>query len=241
MLWKKGWYETRIRLLFVLALVVVITVLTMDPAPPGAGSGPLVGATMLPAMFAAFLLAGAGVKTQLGGLQRSKGLHGSMYYTLSLPVTRTRLFNVRVSLGLAETAVIQILTISAIWLVHAPPGPNATPSDMFKHVVVSLPSDMFKHEVVAFFCVTAVYSLGVFFATFLDEVYQHWATVFTVVGTIVILSRVPLPAWMQNFLVVSQASPLNTHTMPWMAMAVLLGLSGMLLLIALKIVRSLEY
>jgi len=29
--------------------------------------------------------------------------------------------------------------------------------------------------------------------------------------------------------------------MPWNAMAVLLGLSGMLLLIALKIVRSLEY
>ena len=229
MLWKKGWYETRIRLLFVLALVVVIAVLTMDPAPPAAGIGPVVGATMLPAMAAALLLAGAGVKTQLGGLQRSKGLHGSMYYTLSLPVTRTRLFNVRVSLGLAEAAVIQVLTISAILLVHPPPGPNATPSDMF------------KHGVVAFFCVTAVYSLGVFFATFLDEVYQHWATIFTVVGTIVILSRVLLPASMDAFLVLSRASPLNTHTMPWIAMAVLLGLSGMLLLIALKIVRSLEY
>ena len=89
MLWKKGWYETRTRLLIVLAVVVVITVLTMDPAPAGAGSGPLVGATTIPAMLAALLLAGAGVKTQLGGLQRSKGLHGSMYYTLSLPVTRT--------------------------------------------------------------------------------------------------------------------------------------------------------
>jgi hypothetical protein len=229
MLWKKGWYETRIRLLFVLAVVVVITIMTMSPSPPppGEGIGPLVGVTTIPAMAAALLLAGAGVKTQLGGLQRSKGLHGSMYYTLSLPVTRTRLFNVRVSLGLAETAVIQVLTFSAILLVHLhpAPGPNA------------MPSDMFKHEVVAFFCVTAVYSLGVFFAAFLDDVYQHWATIFTVVGTIVILNRVPLPAWMQS----SLASPLNTHTMPWMAMAVLLGLSGMLLLIALKIVRSLEY
>ena len=190
----------------------------------------MVGATMIPAMLAALLLAGAGVKTQLGGLQRSKGLHGSMYYTLSLPVTRTRLFNVRVSLGLAETAVIQVLTFCAIWLVHPAPGPNN-----------AMPSDMFKHEVVAFFCVTAVYSLGVFFAAFLDEVYQHWASIFTVVGTIVILSRVPLPASMQAFLVLSLASPLNTHTLPWIAMAVLLGLSGMLLLIALKIVRSLEY
>jgi hypothetical protein len=46
---------------------------------------------------------------------------------------------------------------------------------------------------------------------------------------------------MEAFLVLSLASPLNTHTMPWSGMAVLLGLSGMLLLIALKIVQSLEY
>jgi hypothetical protein len=229
MLWKKGWYETRIRLLFALALVLVIAVLAMDPAPAGAGLGPLVGATMIPAMLAALLLAGAGVKTQLGGLQRSKGLHGSMYYTLSLPVTRTRLFNVRVALGLAEMAVIQVLTCSAIWLVQPALGRHVTPSDMF------------KHGVAAFFGVTAVYSLGVFYAAFLDDVYQHWATIFTVVGTIVILSRVPLPESMEAFLVLSLASPLNTHTMPWIATAVLLGLSGMLLLIALKIVRSLEY
>src|SRR5215510_13560930 len=153
MLWKKGWYETRIRLLFPLALVVVIAVLTMGPPPPaGAGSGPLVAATTIPAMFAALLLAGAGVKTQLGGLQRSKGLHGSMYYTLSLPVKRTRLFNVRVSLGLAETAGILVLTCSELWLVSPAIRLSASPSDIFKHGMAT------------FFCVTAVYSLGVFFS-----------------------------------------------------------------------------
>src|SRR5215467_1947039 len=229
MLWKKGWYETRIRLLFVLAVVVVIAVLAMDPAPASAGSGPLVVATAIPAMLAALLLAGGGVKTQLGGLQRSKGLHGSMYYTLSLPVTRARLFSVRVLMGPAEIAVVQVLMFSAIWLVQ--PAIRVNPAR----------ADMFKHGVAAFCCVTAMYSLGVFFSSFLDEVYQHWATIFTVVGTIVILSRVPLPASMDALLVLSLASPLNTHTMPWIAMAVLLGLSGMLLLIALKIVRSLEY
>jgi hypothetical protein len=228
-LWKKGWYETRIRLLFVSAVVVVIAVLAMDPAPAAAGSGPLVVATTIPAMLAALLLAGGGVKTQLGGLQRSKGLHGSMYYTLSLPVTRARLFSVRVLLGLAEIAVVQVLMFSAIWLVQ--PAIRVNPAR----------SDMFKHGVAAFCCVTAMYSLGVFFSSFLDDVYQHWATIFTVVGTVVILSRVPLPASMDALLVLSLASPLTTHTMPWFAMAVLLGLSGMLLLIALKIVRSLEY
>ena len=240
MLWKKGWYETRTRLLFVLAVVVVITVLAMDPAPAAAGSGPLLAATTIPAMLAALLLAGAGVKTQLGGLRRSKGLHGSMYYTLSLPVKRTRLFSVRVSLGLAETAVILVLTWAVLLLAHSV-RLHPAPSDPFKHGPTL--SDLFKQGVFTFCCVTAVYSLGVFFATFLDEVYQHWATLSTVVGTIVILNRVTLPASMPPFLVLSLslASPLNTHTMPWNAMAVLLGLSGMLLLIALKIVRSLEY
>jgi hypothetical protein len=156
-----------------------------------------------------------------------------MYYTLSLPVKRTRLFSVRVSLGLAETAVILVLTWSALVLVH--PHPD------IRHSPTPYPFDVFKQGVVTFFCATTVYSLGVFYATFLDEVYQHWATIFTVVGTFVILGRVTLPAWMQNFLVLSLASPLNTHTMPWTAMAALLGLSGMLLMIALKIVRSLEY
>src|SRR5215467_4429649 len=120
MLWKKGWYETRTRFLFLLSLVVAITVLTItgDPPPAAAGLGPLIGVTTIPAIGAALLLAGAGVKTQLGGLQRSKGLHGSMYYTLSLPVKRTRLFSVRVSLGLAETAGILVLTWAALWLVQ---------------------------------------------------------------------------------------------------------------------------
>lgn len=239
MLWKKGWYETRTRLLFLLALIVVLTVLTLtgDPPPAAAGLGPLIAVTTMPAMGAALLLAGAGVKTQLGGLQRSKGLHGSMYYTLSLPVTRTRLFSVRVSLGLAETAVILVLTWFALLLAHSGKA-SVIPAIRVSAIT---PSDLFKQGVTTFFGATAVYSLGVFFATFLDEVYQHWATISTVVGTIVILNRIPLPAWMQTFLVSSLASPLNTHTMPWTGMAVLLGLSGMVLLVALKIVRSLEY
>lgn len=82
---------------------------------------------------------------------------GRCKYTLSLPVTRTRLFNVRVSLGLAETAVIQVLTYSAIWSVQ--PAIRANPAA----------SDLFKHGVAAFFCVTAVYSLGVFFSAFLTR------------------------------------------------------------------------
>ncbi|HEX4810555.1 MAG TPA: hypothetical protein VH325_16575 [Bryobacteraceae bacterium] len=232
MLWLKAWYETRFRLLLVVVATLVISAVASDSGPASANILPkgleattLIGASVL----AAIMLAGAGIKTQPAGFRPTKGLHGSMYYTLSLPVTRSRLFSVRVSLGLAETALVHVLACCAVWLVRPGIRLNAAPSDMF------------RHGVAAFFCVAAVYSLGVFFATFLDDLYQTWATMFTVMAAIVILNRVPLPPSLDAFLVLSRASPLITHTMPWFAIATLLGLSAMLLLISVRIIRSREY
>ncbi len=224
MLWMKGWYETRIRLLLLVAATLAMSALASDSGPAtanisarGLEATTLFGASVL----AAIMLAGAGIKTQPGGFRPSKGLHGSMYYTL--------LFGVRVSLGLAETAVIHLLACYAAWLVHPVIRLNAPLSDIFKHGVAS------------FFCVTAVYSLGVLFATFLDDLYQTWASMFTVMAVIVILNRVPLPPSLDTFLLLSRASPLITHTMPWIAMATLLALSATLLLISARIVESREY
>lgn len=231
MLWMKGWYETRIRLLLVLVATLVISAVALDSAPttPGISAKGLEATTLVGAsVVAAIMLAGAGIKTQPGGFRPSKGLHGSMYYTLSLPVTRKRLFGVRVSLGLAETAVIHVLACCAAWLVR--PAIRSV-----------APSAMFMHGVAAFFCVLVVYSLGVFFAAFLDDLYQTWATMFTVMVAIVVLNRAPLPPSLDAFLVLSRASPLITHTMPWIAMATLLALSGMLLLISLRIVQLRDY
>jgi hypothetical protein len=42
-------------------------------------------------------------------------------------------------------------------------------------------------------------------------------------------------------LVLSLASPLITHTMPWIAMTILLALSATLLLISVRIVQLREY
>src|SRR5260370_40555582 len=179
MLWMKGWHETRIRVLLLVAATLVISAVASDFTPAngsisaqGLEATTLIGASVM----AAILLAGAGIKTQQGGLRPSKGLHGSMYYTLSLPVTRIRLFSVRVSLGLAETAGIHVLACCAVWLVRPAIRLNASPSDVF------------KHGVAAFFCVGALYSLGVFFATFLDDLYQTSASVFTLMAVIVILN-----------------------------------------------------
>src|SRR5262249_8146432 len=157
------------------------------------------------------------------------GLHGSMYYTLSLPVTRSRLFFVRVSLGLAQTAVIHVLVCLCVWLVRPAIRLNAAPLDLI------------KHDLAVFFWVGATESLGVFFATFLDDVYEWWATLSILMLFLVIRNRAPLPQSFDAFLLVSRASPLITHAMPWTAMATLLVLSAMLLLISIKIVQWREY
>ena len=65
-------------------------------------------------MLGAIMLAGAGIKTKLG-FQQIKGMHGSMHYTLSMPVTRTRLLAVRVAVGLAEAPGLHLLMCSIFW------------------------------------------------------------------------------------------------------------------------------
>jgi hypothetical protein len=232
MLWLKGWYETRLRLLLVAVATLAICLSGAGSDTPN-GEPPaqdLEVATLFgAAVMAAIMLAGAGIKTQPGGFRPSKGLHGSMYYTLSLPVTRRRLFTVRVLLGIAETAAVHVLACCAVWTMR--------PAVRLHF----LPADMMEHAVAAFACVAVVYAAGVFFAIFLDDLYQTWATMAAVMAGIVFLNRVSLPAVMQPFLLLSRASPLITHTMPWLGMTTFLVFAALLLMIALKIVESREY
>ena len=116
MLWWKAWMETRWRLVFVLACLAVLW-----------AEGPLFGVAMVKLRaafalqyglvwgFAATMLAGAGLNSQTTW-GTSGSYHGSMLFTLSLPVARRRLFAVRAAAGAAETWVL--IVASAIPLVR---------------------------------------------------------------------------------------------------------------------------
>jgi hypothetical protein len=214
----------------VTALIAVVASSDSDPATASISAQGLEATTLVAgSSLAAIILAGAGIKTQTAGFRPSKGLHGSMYYTLTLPVTRSRLLGVRATLGLAEMAVMHAIVCWTAWLVRPAIRLNVAPSDMFRHGVAT------------FFCVGALYSLGVFFATFLDDAYQALATVLSLLAFIVIINRVALPPSFNFLLVLSQASPLITHTMPWAGIGALLALSSMLLLLSLWIIQNREY
>ena len=94
MLWYKGWLEARFRLLipFGLLTYVLANFYWFPPQTPAASAKALADIGHFCVVFVAMtsiVLAGAGIATQ-PAFQATKGLHGSMYLTLSLPVSRFR-------------------------------------------------------------------------------------------------------------------------------------------------------
>src|SRR5580700_5790555 len=108
MLWYtlayKSWRETRFRLLFALAFVgfFLVQLHTVGIKAP-AGVKVAVGIAWIFVASISIMLAGAGIVTQ-PSFQATKGLHGSILFTLALPVSRLRLLAVRAGLGWLEMA-----------------------------------------------------------------------------------------------------------------------------------------
>ena len=105
----------------------------------------------------------------------------------------------------------------------------------------AIPSDMLKYAVASFFCVAALHSMGVLFATVLDDQHQWLASSFTLIALMIGLHKLSLPSSFDPLLVLTRASPLVTHTMPWLGMGLLLIISAILLLASAKVVESREY
>ena len=102
MLWHKGWLETRFRLLFAVGLAgfFLFSAYGFGVKAPAALRA-VIGNVALVAAVLSAMLAGSGIATQ-PAVQATRGLHGSMLFTLALPVTRLRLLAVRAGFGLAR-------------------------------------------------------------------------------------------------------------------------------------------
>jgi hypothetical protein len=229
MLWMKAWLETRWRFLYALGLPLATLVLFVLA---GVGSTKP-GTTMmisisLSSIFAAIYLAGSGVKTQ-SAFQMTKGLQGSTYCTLSLPVSRFRLLAVRAGFGLLETTVINAIVIGLTWRLFPLVRANSTALDLLKTILA------------AAVCTACIHFVSVFLATFLEETWHIFGSIFFVVVAWWSLSRVSLRPSLNVFRFLGDASPLITHALPWPAMGISLLSSAILFLCALKVVQSREY
>jgi hypothetical protein len=236
MLWYKGWLETRFRILLMLFYAVFpIPLFTLAvPAPNPAHPASLAAVAGTVGFFGFYysiiplMLAGSGIKTQ-ADLHPRKGLHGSMYFTLSLPVSRFRLFATRAGLGMLMVAGVLAIAPTAAWIIFPSLRMHITGSDLFAYwVTFSV-------------CTSAFYFLGVLLSTFLDDIWQNWTSMFGLVFLWWLLSRPFLPPSVNIFRAMGESSPLFTHTFPWASMGISLGVAAILFLAALRVVQTREY
>lgn len=227
MLWMKAWLETRWRLLYSVALPFAALAL-----PYVMGNGVhsakeaqiLMGVMAVFSIFSAIFLAGAGIRTQ-APFTAMKGLDGSKYFTLSLPVSRFRLMAVRAGVGLVEFALVNVIVWCGTWILFRRVLGNTTPLDLFELVLAAIA------------CTACFYFLSVLFATFLDDVWQTFGSMLVIIVAWLIGSRISPDA--SEFLGIN--SLLVSHQLTWPAMAISIVLSAILFFAALKIVESREY
>jgi hypothetical protein len=175
-------------------------------------------------MWAPLVLAGSGIKTQ-SPFRTGRGFLGSTHYTLSLPVSRCRLFTVRAGIGLIETAAIIVVVYCVSWAVLP--------------IVRTFASFGFMVEcaVALSVCAVGIYSVSLLLSTFLDEAWQQVGSMVLLLLLARLATFVPGNVFRSFF----RTSPLTTHALPWSAMGISVLLAAILSATAFCVVQRSEY
>lgn len=230
MLWYKGWLETRGKMLFALLITFFPVVMLRNKAALNAGIGEWAGQIATLSFFwtiVPLFLAGSGIKTQT--LLAKRGLHASMYYTLSLPVSRLRLFATRATLGFIEAAAILALVPFAMPFLFPALRNSVTEMTLFEYWLTFI------------VCSTVFYSIGLVLSTFLDDLTQNWTSLVIIILMWSGAKSLHLPASLDVFSAVGKNSPLFTHSLPWAPMGVAIAAAAILCTTASRIVSAREY
>ncbi len=222
MLLMKAWMETRWRILgLAVYLLIALALKYRNPA----GTGVLTTAWFM-LTFLAILLGGSGVNFQ-APLGLSEGIAGSTQFTISLPVTRLRLLAIRTAVGLVETAAVTVLTALIVWALFPATREAATPADFTRLVLTT-----------ALFLI-APYCAHVFFSTWSEEPFSlAYAGGSLIVLLLLCHHLSPSVDIIRAF---GEASPLETHQLPWSQLTPSVVAAVILLLAAGLVVRRSEY
>jgi len=225
MLWFKAWLETRWRFGYVAGFIVgTLGMFLLIGATKQTGPALRLESALM-YCFAAIYLAGSGINTQTFYSARSS-FHGSMLFTLSLPVSRLRLFLVRTGLGAIET-LFCVCLMAAIALAWSP-GPVSS-------------GQLIQYGVRVLVCTLPVFALSTLMACLLDEMWQFTGATFLLLIIAGLQFRFRFLAAFSPLRGMSLLSYPITAPMPWGILAVSLILSVILLIAAVKSVRDKEY
>lgn len=229
MLWLKAWLETRFRMIIPLFMVGWLLFATHSSTMRQREIIAVVQYSMpVIAMMIFIILAGAGIVTQ-SPFRVTKGLHGSMMFTVSLPVSRLRLVAVRAAIGWLEAACLAGLMCACIWRLSVALRTLATPAQMLQQACALV------------VCGSVAYFVSVVLATFLEDQWRIWGSMIVVGGMFWLSMKFPLPAAVDLIKAMGRGSPLVVHTIPWTTMGFAAGLSAVLFAVAVTIARMREY
>jgi hypothetical protein len=229
MLWYKGWLETKFKLLFGCGIIVFFFVSMSSIGVRGpAGLKPFVATAVICVAMLSIVLPGAGIATQTS-FGATKGLHGSMLFTLSLPVSRLRLVAVRAAIGWLELAASIGALCCGMWFLFPVLRAGSTPKLMLLHLLVQL------------VCASALYFVGVFLTTFLDDQLRTWCSMILFATLGWLSKRTPKMGALDILRAMHDNSPLLSGAVPWLTVAFSCAVVAIAFIGAVKIAQWREY
>jgi hypothetical protein len=149
-----------------------------------------------------------------------------MLFTLSLPVSRRRLLFVRAGLGAILTSIL-IIGMTAYILLHRPGAASASLALCYIARVLV--------------CTMAVYSLSVFLACVLDEVWQFMGGCLVWSGVFLLQTRFDAVAWVSPIRGMSQISYAGNALASWPPVLASILLTAILLSASVLVLQHKEY
>jgi len=245
MLWLKAWLETRWRIVLASFMGVLLwgtplLVITNGPARDSQRILPILRLTMgnsgvLWALIMPIMLAGSGIRTCLARpFTFEKGGDESTPFTLSLPVTRTRLFAVRSVAGILETVALLMLFTFGVWV-------------LLPEFTVSAHDDL-RYLVGIGSWSLAAYAIAACLSLFAENGGQFRAGVLGLVVLFMLSFNGQLPGHARLRLLPQSidifrdlVAPLVTHQIPWGAIIVAWGLTIISFAAALSLIQKRDY
>jgi hypothetical protein len=228
MLWYKAWLETRWRILMPLAVVLFSLFTSHNNGQILPGQRSVLNVLPFFWMLVPLMIAGAGINTETP-FRIMKGVNGSTAFTLSLPVSRFRLFAARAVFGMMMTAGFIVAVCGLAWLAFPEVKASVSLNDGLGYLATSL------------FITFAVFGLATLFATFLDQQMRIFACFVAIFALRWLFTWTHVPEAFDIFRMSGEASPLITHVFPWAAVSLCFGLGTLFLLAAIKIIQLKEY
>ena len=226
-LWNKGWLETRLLLFYSLLVFAVNTAAELVRIGNGsANPAPALSDFLLIWVLFPPLLAASGIRTPLR-FRASGDAHLSMFYTLSLPVSRFRLLAVRAMVGIVEIVAVDLVVVGAIWMFLPSFRTNAAPQDAILYVLT-----LFAYTI-------GFYSLSVLLATLIEGPWRVWGTFLLILG--VRWAMMQLPPHFDILAPLASDTPLTTHVLPWTEMCTCISLALLCFVVAWKAVEAREH